>query len=164
MSDLKLYRKRYIPFETVHLKDDILLHQDSSKMITKWDVFRPKALFDHGVSCYMLGEGFKISKFLNKNDEIVYYYCDIIDTEHIPEENTYIFHDLLVDVIVYPNGFVKVVDLAELADGLDEGIITEELVKMALRRLEKLLEIIYNGQFSDLTKWLEIENGEIDYG
>lgn len=40
---------------------------------------------------------------------------------------------------------------------LDEGVITEDVVKKCLRRLEKLLEIIYGGKFGGLTKYLEIE-------
>ena len=43
---------------------------------------------------------------------------------------------------------------------LDEGVITEELVKKCLHRLEKLLEIIYGGNFGELTKYLEIEGSK----
>ena len=56
--------------------------------------------------------------------------------------------------------FLKVVDLAELADMLDEGVITEDVVKKCLRRLEKLLHIIYEGKFEELTKYLEIEGSK----
>ena len=84
-------------------------------------------------------------------------YPDIIDTTYDAQENSYLFTDLLADVIVYESGFVKVVDLAELADMLDEGVITEDVVKKCLCRLEKLLEIIYGGKFGGLTKYLEIE-------
>ncbi len=73
------------------------------------------------------------------------------------KENAYYFADLLVDVIIYPDGFVKVVDLAELADALDENIITEEMVKKALRRLEALLTEIYAGKLKNLVQYLEIE-------
>ena len=33
------------------------------------------------MSCYYIKEGFKVSKFLDDNDNIVYWYCDIIETE-----------------------------------------------------------------------------------
>ncbi len=155
MCSPKLYRKRFIPMETLELKDDVLVYEDSDILITKWNVFRPKAAFSHGISCYFLKEGYKVSKFLNDAEELVYYYCDIIETTK--EENSYIFTDLLADVIIYPNGFVKVVDLAELADARDEGLIIEDVVKTALRRLESLLTIIYDGKLSVLTKHLEIE-------
>lgn len=157
MSLPKLYRKRFIPLETIELKNDILIYQNENILITKWKVFRPKAAFSHGVSCYFLKEGYKISKFLDDANNLVYYYCDIIETTINEKENSYLFTDLLVDVMIYPDGFVKVVDLAELADAREEGLITEEIVKMALRQLEKLLEIIYDGKLFVLTKHLEIE-------
>lgn len=157
LNEIKLYRKRFIPNETIFLKDDIILHRDDDVIITKWFVFRPKEEFDHGVSCYYLKKGFKISKFLNDKNELVYYYCDIIDTEYIKEQNSYIFSDLLADVIIYENGFVKVVDLAELADCLESGIISEKNVKDALRRLDSLLQIIYTNGFTKLSGVLEIE-------
>ena len=87
MAVPKLYRKRYMPSEVVHLKDDIITYQGENVMVTNWDVLHPKAKFSHGVSCYYMDKGWKISKFLNKNDELVYYYCDIIDTTYNEEEN-----------------------------------------------------------------------------
>ena len=155
-----LYRKRFMPQETILLRDDILVYQDEKVIVTKWNVFRPKAKFSHGVSCYFLEDGYKVSKFLNDQEELVYYYCDIIDTTYDAQENSFLFTDLLADVIVYDSGFVKVVDLAELADMLDEGVITEDVVKKCLRRLEKLLHIIYEGKFEELTKYLEIEGSK----
>ncbi len=157
LNEIKLYRKRFMPNETIFLKDDKILHRDDDVIITKWYVFRPKEDFTHGVSCYYLKQGFKVSKFLNEKNELVYYYCDIIDTEYKKEQNSYIFSDLLADVIIYENGFVKVVDLAELADCLESGMISEKIVKDALRRLDSLLQIIYNNGFTKLSGLLEIE-------
>ncbi len=157
MEEIKLYRKRFMPNETIFLKDDKILHRDDDVIITKWYAFRPKKEFDRGVSCYYLKHGFKISKFLNAKNELVYYYCDIIDTEYRAEENAYIFSDLLADVIIYKNGFVKVVDLAELADCLEECMISEKNVKDALRRLDSLLQIIYTNGFEKYSRLLEIE-------
>ena len=106
LEEIKLYRKRFVPNETIFLKDDKILHHDEDVIITKWHAFRPKETFDRGVSCYYLKHGFKISKFLNAKNELVYYYCDIIDTEYREEENAYIFGDLLADVIIHKDGFV----------------------------------------------------------
>ncbi|MBQ7757461.1 MAG: DUF402 domain-containing protein [Eubacterium sp.] len=151
----KLYRKRFMPNEVVYLKDDIIVYQDENVMVTKWDVLHPKAKFSHGVSCYYMDKGWKISKFLNKNDELVYYYCDIIDTTFHAEENFYVFTDLLADVIIYEDGSVKVVDLGEIADALEEGIITDREVKLALRRLDALLEVIYSGGLPEMIRFME---------
>ena len=161
MEDLKLYRKRYMPDEIVCLKDDVITYRDDTVMVTKWNVLRPKAAFSHGESCYYLEKGYKVSRFFKENGDLVYYYCDIIDTEYKEAENAYVFTDLLADVIVYENGFVKVVDLAEIAEALEKGIITEREVKLALQRLDALLEIIYSGGFSELLRFFEtgVENG-----
>ena len=145
----KLYRKRYMPNEVVHLKDDIIVYQEENLMITKWDVLHPKAKFSHGVSCYYMDKGWKVSKFLNKNDELVYYYCDIIDTVYHEEENFYVFTDLLADVIIYPDGFVQVLDLDELCDAKAQGLITEEQFFLAVKQLGALLDIVYSGHLSD---------------
>lgn len=155
MAQPKLYRKRFMPNEIVYLKDDIITWQEENVMVTKWDVLHPKAKFSHGVSCYYMDKGWKISKFLNKNNELVYYYCDIIDTTHNEEENFYVFTDLLADVIIYPDGSVKVVDLGEVADALEEGIISDREVKLALKRLDALLEVVYGGGLPEMIRFME---------
>lgn len=155
MAQPKLYRKRYMPSEIVYLKDDIIVYQDDTVMVTKWDVLHPKAKFSHGVSCYYLDKGWKVSKFLNKEDKLVYYYCDIIDATYNKEENFFIFTDLLADVIIYEDGFVKVVDLGEIAEALEEGIITDREAKLSLSRLDALLEVIYGGGLWEMIAFLE---------
>lgn len=102
-----------------------------------------------------MDKGWKVSKFLNKNDELVYYYCDIIDTTYNQEENFYVFTDLLADVIIYEDGFVKVVDLGEIAEALEEKIITDREAKLALSRLDALLEVIYNGGLPEMIAFME---------
>ncbi|WP_317856263.1 DUF402 domain-containing protein [Chakrabartyella piscis] len=149
-----LYRKRYVPAEIIHLKDDEILLQTEDILITKWKVLKPKANFDNGYSCYFLKEGYKVSKFLQK-DTLLFYYCDIIDTEFQTETNSYIFTDLLVDVIVHEDGKTEILDMTELADALSEGIITPKVVEMALRQMDQLLQVIYAGKFSDLIQNFE---------
>lgn len=73
-----------------------------------------------------------------------------------PDTDTYVFTDLLVDVIVYPDGFVKVVDLDELVTARRSGILSEELLDTALLRLDNLLQIIYRGEFPRLQKPTEL--------
>jgi predicted RNA-binding protein associated with RNAse of E/G family len=57
-----------------------------------------------------------------------------------------------VDVIIYPDGFVKVVDLDELAAALEERLIDEEALKKCLRIVDKLLRYIYSGAFEKMKK------------
>lgn len=150
MDGLKIYRRRYIPNEKILLKDDEVIFCDSEKIVTRWNVIKPRKDFQKGLSCYFLDKGFKVSKFLDANGNLVYYYCDIIHTEFDEKENAYTFSDLLADVIIYESGEVKVVDLAEIADAIEEKLIDIDLAKEALRNLDSLLKIIYSGGFFKL--------------
>ena len=154
MQPVKLYRKRYIPAETVYLKDDEILFCDEEKIITKWKVIRKRPDFSHGVSCVFLKEGFKISKFIDEKENVIFWYCDIINYDFDENTNSYYINDLLIDIIIQNNGNVKVLDLDEIAEALESRIISEEIVCEAMRKANKLLNIIYSGHFSDYTKYI----------
>jgi len=150
-----LYRKRIIPNECILLKDDEILCWDEDHIVTRWNALRPKKDLHHGYSCYFLKEGYKVSKFYRADNSLLYYYCDIITHEFVPAENKLIVTDLLADVIVYPDGFVKVVDLDEMVPALESDNISMPQLKSALTSCSRLLEIIYDGDLHKLTKYIE---------
>lgn len=150
-----LYRKRIMPDECIYLKDDVIVKCTEDIIITKWNALKPKKDLHHGYSCYFLKEGFKVSKFLHEDNSPLYWYCDIVEYIHDFENNSLISLDLLADVIIYPDGFVKVVDMDELAIALEHRALSEELLKKSLIRLNHLLEIIYSGKFDTLQKYIE---------
>lgn len=152
-----LYRKRIIPNECILLKDDEILSWSSERIVTRWNALRPKKELHHGYSCYFLKEGYKVSKFYRADDSLLYYYCDIITHEYTPEENKLVVTDLLADVIIYPDGFVKVVDLDEIVPALESGALSISDMKAALLSCNRLLEIIYDGDFKELTKYIDRE-------
>lgn len=147
-----LFRKRYIPLEIKSLNDDEILLVANDMIVTRWKTFKPKKEFSNGISYTFMNDGYKISKFMNDRGEIVYYYCDIIHSDYQEEKNTWIFTDLLVDVKIYPSGFVEVVDVGEVAEALDRGLINEETVKELLVKLDRLLEIVYSGKWKEMTR------------
>ena len=53
---------------------------------------------------------------------------------------------------VNENGFVKVVDIAEIAEALEKEILSVELAKKALYRLDALLCMIYDGTWKQKTE------------
>lgn len=150
-----LYRRRLIPDECILLKDDEILLYGGGIIVTKWNALKPKPDLHHGYSCYFLEEGYKVSKFYSADSSLLYYYCDIICHEFLENENKIIVTDLLADVIVYPDGFVKVVDLDEMVPALENGSLTLEQLKKALLSCNALLTLIYSGGFSDLTGYIE---------
>lgn len=152
MKPVRLFRKRYFPDELIELKDDKILFQDDSLLVTKWDVLKPRKDIASGYSAYFIKKGIKLSRVLNQAGELVYWYCDIIHTCHDEAENTYTFHDLLVDVLIYPDGSVRVVDLDELADIMRQNILSKDIAADALLQTDTLLRMIYGGRFSELTE------------
>ena len=91
---------------------------------------------------------------MKADSSLVYWYCDIIDWEYDEEEKSYTFNDLLVDVVIYPDGSVKVLDLAEIADAMAMRLIDDERVKNALKITDTLLNIIYSGKFENIKEEL----------
>ncbi|MCI9462829.1 MAG: DUF402 domain-containing protein [Lachnospiraceae bacterium] len=150
-----LYRKRIIPEECILLKDDKILYQDEQVIVTGWQTLKPKKDLHHGYSCYFLKEGCKVSKFYKEDDTFLFWYCDIVEYDYDAAANTYVVTDLLADVIVYPDGFVKVVDIDELVTALNEKLISEDTLKKSLLSLSNLLEIIYSGNFHKLQTPIE---------
>ncbi|MDO5293751.1 MAG: DUF402 domain-containing protein [bacterium] len=143
--DTKLYRKRFIPNETIYLKDDLILYTDDSYIITKWNCLRPRNDIAYGYSLYCLNNGYKISKVFNYKHELVYWYCDIVTYDYQEEANELTIIDLLADIIVYEDGSSKVLDLDELADSLEQNLIPLSLGCKALRQANAFLSEIYNG-------------------
>ncbi len=155
-----LYRKRIIPEEIILLDKDEILYQDDGHIVTRWDTIRPKKTLHHGCSCYFLREGFKVSKFYREDGSLIYWYCDIIEYSYDPVQNTYVFTDLLADVLIYPDGRVEVVDVGEIADALTDGTLSVKQMIPALRSLDALLGLIYSGKFKGIQEMINrIEEG-----
>lgn len=170
-----LFRKRIIPDECICLKDDEILYFSPKEhiLVTRWHALKPREDLHHGYSCYFYDLGFKVSKFYQKDGGLLYWYCDIIHVDYPVSEpaapaknfsnesptdetgNCFIATDLLADVIIYPDGFVKIVDLDELTAALDSGALSIELLKAALTRLSALLNLIYSGEFKKYQDYLE---------
>ena len=155
MKVAKLYRQRLIPPEMILLKDDIIVSQDDEVIITRWNTLNPKTEFSHGSSCYFLKEGLKVSKFYRADDSLLYWYIDIVELTFDEMQNALICTDLLADVIIYPDGKMKVVDLDELAEALERNLITKEQMTSCLRNLNHLLTMIYRDKFDRLQARLD---------
>lgn len=158
MNIVKLYRKRYIPEECILLKDDKIVEQNADYILTTWNTLNPKTSFSHGCSCYLLKEGIKLSKFYRSDGSLLYWYCDIVQYDYNGAEQSLTVTDLLADVIIYPDGHFKVVDLDELSDAFEQKLITGQQLTCALRSLNHLLTLIYRDKFDQLQSFLDKQN------
>lgn len=155
MENITLYRRRLIPDEIVHLKDDVVLYHDDTVIITKWKTIKPRKDMDHGFSAYLLKEGIKVSKFYRADNSLLYWYCDIVDYEYDATTNSYTSTDLLTDVVLYPDGQIRVLDLDELAEASVKDMITKDQLHSALVRTDMLLNTMYSGKFKQYTDLID---------
>lgn len=142
-----LYRKRLIPNECILLKDDVILSCTDNMILTKWNALRPKKELHHGFSAYFLKEHIKVSKFCKEDNTFMYWYCDVVDYETDESAGTVTSIDLCVDVVVYPDGRLKVLDLDELVQARREGLLTQGQLEHALLATGDLLDDIYHERF-----------------
>lgn len=160
MDRINLYRKRFIPNETILLKDDTILYNSDQLLVTHWSTLKKRQDFTHGTSAYFLDKGFKISKIYNEQ-KIVYWYCDIIQSQKEESTNSLIITDLLVDILVYEDGTVKIVDLNELSDAFEQNLIEKSTLCKVLHITNSLANEIYAGkfkQYQDIINYYESNN------
>ena len=155
MSRPRLFRRRFIPDENIELKDDMILALEPNLIITSWNVLKPRRDNSRGVSAYFIDKGIKVSKVFDNAGQMVYWYCDIIETHYDEKENTYTFNDLLIDVVVYPDGQVEVLDMDEFADAMEQGILSVGTIAHAMRATDDLLHTIYAGEFEKYTHYID---------
>lgn len=155
MNISKLYRRRLIPSELTLLKDDVIVRQDEEVIITTWNTLNPKTEFSHGCSCYFLKDGLKVSKMYRSDNTLLRWYIDIVEISIDDTEKSLTTTDLLADVVIYPDGRMKVVDLDELAEALEKNLITKEQMVSCLRSLNQLLTLIYRDKFDRLQSHLD---------
>ena len=116
---------------------------------------KPRRDISRGVSAYFIDKGIKVSKVFDNAGQMVYWYCDIIETHYDEKENTYTFNDLLIDVVVYPDGQVEVLDMDEFADAMEQGILSVGTIAHAMRATDDLLHTIYAGEFEKYTHYID---------
>lgn len=150
--EITIYRKRHIPNEIVKLDKDVIVKYDGNVLVTTWDCIRPRDDINHGISAYFCKDGYKISKMFDADNKLVYWYCDIMTMMEGDKEGELVYEDMLLDVIIFPDGKVEVVDADEFAQAMENEMISKDKAIQALKSLDKLLKMIYSGKFSELTK------------
>ncbi len=158
-TNLQLFRKRHIPEECIPLKNDTVLFVDNSRMVTAWNVLKPRSDFASGISLFDFEKHWKITRVAKADGSLYHWYCDIMRV-HISEDSktdtaTYLMEDLLIDIVLEPDGSVHVLDLDEAAEAFEKGLITGEDLTLALRAADALLRIIRDGEFSRYQELVE---------
>ena len=157
--NIHLYRRRFIPDELLSLHKDEIVYADETLLVTRWNTLKPRADFSHGISAYFFNKNCKVTKVLNTNNELVYWYCDIMQMRDGAEteagETSLIMEDLLIDILVYPDGSIRVLDLDEAAEAAEQGLITQEMLYRSMHAANRLLNDIYTGKFKEYQDEIE---------
>lgn len=144
---MKILRKRYIPYEIVDISGDEVVFQNDKMIVTRWIPINPRTDFSKGISYILLEDCWKISKFFDDEDNLLFWYCDIIETDFDKINDTLLITDLLLDVKIFSDGSYEILDEDELEEAFEKNLITEEQKENAIQKLNKLIEIIKNGDF-----------------
>lgn len=92
-----------------------------------------------------------ITAMMNANDEILLWYIDMIAEQGVDTDCVPYFDDLYLDLVVYPNGTIKVDDMDELVDALSQKDITEDQFNLAISTSNKLK----NGLLSNIDTFID---------
>lgn len=92
-----------------------------------------------------------ITAMMNANNDILLWYIDMIAGQGIDAEGIPWFDDLYLDLVVYPDGTIKVDDMDELEEALLIKDITQEQFSLAISTSNKLK----TGLLSNIDKFIE---------
>lgn len=97
---------------------------------------------------YLRQYGWVVIENIKASDERLNWYIHIAEIFYDQSRDCWINKDLFTDVVIEKDlHHHRVLDLNELADALDIGLIGAEDVSLILKRTDKLLQVIKNGEF-----------------
>ncbi|MBD5531318.1 MAG: DUF402 domain-containing protein [Lachnospiraceae bacterium] len=79
-----------------------------------------------------------ITAMMNEKSDILLWYIDMIAGQGTDTDGMPWFDDLYLDLVVYPNGEIKVDDMDELEEALRQKDITQEQFDLALHTADQL--------------------------
>ena len=143
-----IYRRRYIPDEVVSLKGDTIYYISDELILTSWKALKKRPDIAGGLSAYFPKLGVKVSKKLSEDGKLVYWYNDICEVVFDGKNIT--MNDMLLDLLVYPDGNIRLVDSDEFAEAMEKDIITKEQSIRTMKSLSKLLDMVYSDRYDEL--------------
>ncbi len=147
-ADYIVHRRRYIPNECIHLTADTIYYVSEDLIISGWKAIRLRPDISAGFSAYYPKLGVKVSKLFDADGKLMYWYNDISELNIDGYDIN--FTDLLIDVVVYPDGSFKILDIDEFAAAIEKKLITKEQEIKALKSFHSLLDFIYADKYDTL--------------
>lgn len=122
----------------------IKINEIDKPAIKVYDSIQVK-IIDNGYYWLQIGpknQYYWITVMYNEVEEIVQYYFDITDSNTILDNGESWFYDLMLDVVMLPNGKLFLLDEDELEHALSDHIITREQYDKAYLTANKIMDEI----------------------
>ncbi len=103
----------------------------------------PVKIIDKGYYWLQIGpedQNYWITVMYNELEEIVQYYFDITDSNTILDNGESWFYDLMLDIVVLPDGKRFLLDEDELVQALNDNVITPEQYDKAYLTAYKIMD------------------------
>ncbi len=167
-DNLKLFRRRFIPDELVFLHDDEILSVTEDKIVTRWQSLNPRNDFAFGESTYYRKKGLKVTRVMDKDKNFLHWYIDVVRecgaealqvgesarlnsaaadylaAEKNPDNQVIVYEDLLLDLVVLPNGLIEIRDMDEIMDVYEQGVISEEILRQSMNTCYSYAQTLYS--------------------
>ena len=114
-----------------------------------------RVICDRGYHWLMLlseKDHYCITAMIDRKDECLVWYIDMIDTQGVDPDGIPYFDDLYLDLVVHQNGSISVSDMNELVGAYEAGEISEEQYRLALDTAQMLKD----GLLRDITRLQEL--------
>ncbi len=144
---MKIFKQKFIPEKIYDISDDEVIFFNNEFMITSWEATNSEMGVKKALSLTSFSNGYQISKKFNKENEFMYWYCDIVKAWHDREKNEIWIQDLIADVILFPDKALQVIDLPELVEARKNGLITEVLFQECHKSILSLVSSVIHGNF-----------------
>lgn len=143
-------KKRYLQTQvhTVFQGLAALLFIDEVSTPSRWDYpDRTITVCDAGMKWLQIipdHENYMITAMISPENAINLWYIDVLAGYGFDTDGVAYYDDLYLDVIVRPNGEIKIDDMDELTQAFAGRIISKELFDLALSTTEKLQGSVLN--------------------
>lgn len=123
-----------------------LLYIDSVSRVSRWPYpDRDITVCDKGMRWLQLlpeDGNVLVTAMINPDDVIDIWYIDISAGHGIDADGVAFYDDLYLDIVVRPNGDIKIDDMDELEDALEKNYIDKQLFDMAIKTKDDLVGLL----------------------
>lgn len=148
MTEIKtLLKHKLLPQCTEDITEDEILFFNNDYLVTQWKAKSSNMNIASALSVVSVEHGIQISKKYDKDKKFCYWYCDIVKTKWTPESSCFEITDLLVDVVVFPDNELRMIDLDEFTQSKNNGLLNTSDFQWAQQSVLKLINQALLGDF-----------------